>query len=244
MAADKKVDLRIQRTKDSIRKTFEEMICEMDYEQISIKELAQRARINRKTFYLHYNTLDDLLREIQNEMAQNFIKRTQGLERPRDMDKITREFFLCSEELVKIGERITCSGNYKYISRKITNDIMNQTWYAFLITILTHPPDRPPLIPFISSTVIFRSRANLSNSTSCSDIKPQNPQKGLFSRISAVFHCINFLVAMFLYACLYFPNNYLKFLSLKNAPKPNFFIFISIPTNLFWLLPFYAFLLF
>jgi hypothetical protein len=66
----------------------------------------------------------------------------------------------------------------------------------------------------------------------------------LFSRISAVFHCINFLVAMFLYACLYFPNNYLKFLSLKNAPKPNFFIFISIPTNLFWLLPFYAFLLF
>lgn len=99
MAADKKVDLRIQRTKDSIRKTFEEMICEMDYEQISIKEL-----------------------------AQNFIKRTQGLERPRDMDKITREFFLCSEELGKIGERITCSGNYKYISRKITNDIMNQTW--------------------------------------------------------------------------------------------------------------------
>lgn len=61
-------------------------------------------------------------------MAQNFIKRTQGLERPRDMDKITREFFLCSEELGKIGERITCSGNYKYISRKITNDIMNQTW--------------------------------------------------------------------------------------------------------------------
>ena len=128
MAADKKVDLRIQRTKDSIRKTFEEMICEMDYEQISIKELAQRARINRKTFYLHYNTLDDLLREIQNEMAQDFIKRTQGLECPRDMDKITREFFLCSEELGKIGERITCSGNYKYISRKITNDIMDQTW--------------------------------------------------------------------------------------------------------------------
>ena len=123
-----KEDLRIQKTREAIHKTFEEMICEMDYEQISIKELAQRARINRKTFYLHYNTLDDLLREIQNEMAQNFIKRTQGLERPRDMDKITREFFLCSEELGKIGERITCSGNYKYISRKITNDIMNQTW--------------------------------------------------------------------------------------------------------------------
>ena len=128
MSATGKEDLRIQRTREAIRKTFEEMICEMDYEQISIKELAERARINRKTFYLHYNTLDDLLREIQNELAQSFIKRTEGLERPRDMDKITREFFLCSEELGRLGERITCSGNYKYISRKITNDILNQTW--------------------------------------------------------------------------------------------------------------------
>ena len=93
MADNKKEDLRVQRTKEFIRKTFEEMICEMDYEQISVKELTQRAKINRKTFYLHYNTLDDLLLEIQNELAQNFIRRTQGLERPRDMDKITREFF-------------------------------------------------------------------------------------------------------------------------------------------------------
>ena len=83
MAADKKTDLRIQRTKDSIRKTFEEMICEMDYEQISIKEL-----------------------------AQNFIKRTQGLERPRDMDKITREFFLYSEELGKRSSIICCPPLY------------------------------------------------------------------------------------------------------------------------------------
>lgn len=123
-----KEDLRARRTKEFIRKAFKEMICEMDYEQISIKELTERANINRKTFYLHYNTLDDLLREFQNEMAQDFIKRTEGLERPRDMDKVTREFFLCSEEMGKLGERITCSGSYHYISRRITNDIMEQSW--------------------------------------------------------------------------------------------------------------------
>lgn len=104
------------------------MICEMDYEQISIKELTKRANINRKTFYLHYNTLDDMLREVQNELAQAFIDRTKGLERPRDLDKITREFFLSHEELGRLGERITCSGSYHYISRRITNDIMEQVW--------------------------------------------------------------------------------------------------------------------
>ena len=128
MANTGKEDLRSRRTKEFIRKAFEEMICEMDYEQISIKELTERANINRKTFYLHYNTLDDLLRELQNEMAQMFIERTKGMERPRDMDKITREFFLVHEELGKLGERITCSGSYKYISRRITSDIMTETW--------------------------------------------------------------------------------------------------------------------
>lgn len=154
MAPERKEDLRIQRTKEAIRTTFEDMICEMDYEQISIKELAQRARINRKTFYLHYNTLDDLLREIQNEMAQNFIKRTQGLERPRDMDKITREFFLCSEELGKLGERITCSGNYKYISRKITNDIMNQTWKTELKSSSGNPYIQNIVMTYVSQSTL------------------------------------------------------------------------------------------
>ena len=130
METAKKEDLRIQRTKESIRDAFKQMICEMDYEKITIKELTDRAKINRKTFYLHYNTLEDLLRELQNEMAQDFIKRTEGLSRPRDMDKITREFFLAHEELGVLGERITCSGSYHYISRRITNDILSQTWQA------------------------------------------------------------------------------------------------------------------
>ena len=105
-----KEDLRVRRTKEAIRKTFEEMICEMDYEQISIKELTERARINRKTFYLHYNSLNDLLRELQNEMAKDFIQRTRDLERPRDMDKITREFFLVSEGAGRLHERLICDG--------------------------------------------------------------------------------------------------------------------------------------
>lgn len=125
---EKKVDLRVQRTKENLRRVFEEMICEMDYEEMSIKELTQRAQINRKTFYLHYDSLDDLLREIQNDLAQDFIRRTEGMAPPRDMDKITREFFLSQESLGKLGERITCAGSYQYVSRRITSDIMSQTW--------------------------------------------------------------------------------------------------------------------
>ena len=43
-------DLRVQKTIDAIQKTFEDMICEMDYEKITVKELCERARINKKLF--------------------------------------------------------------------------------------------------------------------------------------------------------------------------------------------------
>ena len=48
-------DLRVRKTKEAIRTAFQGMICEMDYDQITVKELTARAQINRKTFYLHYN---------------------------------------------------------------------------------------------------------------------------------------------------------------------------------------------
>ena len=119
-------DLRVLRTQKNIKQTFIEMLSEMDYEKITVQELSKRAMINRKTFYLHYFSLDDLLHEVQSEMAQNFIKRTENLQRPRDMDKVTREFFLCSEKLGRLGEKLNCSDSY--IGKQITDEIMKQTW--------------------------------------------------------------------------------------------------------------------
>lgn len=34
-----------------------------DYEYITVKEICQKAGVNRTTFYLHYETIDDLLKE-------------------------------------------------------------------------------------------------------------------------------------------------------------------------------------
>ena len=50
-------DLRYQKTERLIQQTFRELMGEMDYLQISIQKLADRAQINRKTFYLHYSSI-------------------------------------------------------------------------------------------------------------------------------------------------------------------------------------------
>ena len=41
-------DIRVKKTMISIRNAFCDMICEMDYERITVKELCERAMINKK----------------------------------------------------------------------------------------------------------------------------------------------------------------------------------------------------
>ena len=54
------VDLRVQRTLAQIRDAFMALLLEKPFDQISVSELAQRARINRATFYRHYTDIHDL----------------------------------------------------------------------------------------------------------------------------------------------------------------------------------------
>ena len=103
-----KEDLRVRRTLEAIRRSFEELMLEKDFEKITVTELAGRAMINKKTFYTYYPSLDDLLAEIQDELSEEFAERTKDYTF-RDIDKLTPEFFLFSEEKGPFYEKITCT---------------------------------------------------------------------------------------------------------------------------------------
>lgn len=128
MSDSKKENKRTLKTIHQLKETFRTMICEMDYEMITVESLTKRAGINRKTFYRHYSSLDALLFELQQEIAAEFLTRTEHLRRPEDIDQITRAFFEYSEEGGKLIERLILSNNYSYISKQITRQIMKNTW--------------------------------------------------------------------------------------------------------------------
>ncbi len=67
----KKPDRRVTRTENAIHEAFQTLISEKKYSEISVKELTEKANITRKTFYLHYGTLDDVLREYLSELVQD-----------------------------------------------------------------------------------------------------------------------------------------------------------------------------
>ncbi|HVI41437.1 MAG TPA: TetR/AcrR family transcriptional regulator [Anaerovoracaceae bacterium] len=59
-----KEDLRITRTKKRIKDALIQLLQEKSYEQITIQDIADKAMINRNTFYLHYLDKADLLEKI------------------------------------------------------------------------------------------------------------------------------------------------------------------------------------
>ncbi|MBR3298123.1 MAG: TetR/AcrR family transcriptional regulator [Clostridia bacterium] len=121
-------DLRVIKTIEGIKTAFEQLICEKDYEKITVKELCELARINKKTFYTYYETLDALLSEMQEELSAGFLERIIEYSLPDELDKVNREFFLYAAEQGPAYEKITCGGSYRYIRDKMTDRVNDEGW--------------------------------------------------------------------------------------------------------------------
>ena len=81
-----------------------ELLSKKDYEFINVKEICEKAGVNRSTFYLHYETMNDLLNEtceyINKEFMKNFDVSPKDFignipsEDPSDLILINREYLI------------------------------------------------------------------------------------------------------------------------------------------------------
>lgn len=56
-----KIDPRIQRTREALQHALYELMRDTDFDQITVHDIADKARINRATFYDHFTDKYDLL---------------------------------------------------------------------------------------------------------------------------------------------------------------------------------------
>ena len=66
-------DRRITKTKAAIREAFFSMIKEKNLPKITVTEIAKRANINRKTFYLHYDSIEAIIDEFYQDLISQFL---------------------------------------------------------------------------------------------------------------------------------------------------------------------------
>lgn len=68
------MDLRIVKTKRSIRSAFLRLLEQKPLEQITVTELARQAEINKGTFYLHYRDIYQLADQLQTKVLQEILQ--------------------------------------------------------------------------------------------------------------------------------------------------------------------------
>lgn len=66
-----KLDRRVKYTRMVIKESFIDLLEKKDVSQITVKEICEKADINRSTFYAHYIDQYDLLRKIEDEFLDN-----------------------------------------------------------------------------------------------------------------------------------------------------------------------------
>lgn len=109
----KKEDRRVSRTKRNINFAFLQLMKQKGISKITIKELCDLADINRKTFYTYFNTVDDVLSEIENEIINDFQNRIMKLKIKKSLTTI-QDIFHCIGDLI--------SSNSKFIHQLVQVD--------------------------------------------------------------------------------------------------------------------------
>ena len=129
MKHNTRVDSRTIRTKEKIWETFRSMILEKDYTDITVTELASRVGIQRKTFYLHYESMDSLFLELQTKVVDrvsNMIAHSIRDLGTLDFETMKYHITELIDQDTLLYHRILFSESYLPVYSRIYNGIVKQ----------------------------------------------------------------------------------------------------------------------
>lgn len=87
------VDKRVLKTKRAIFTAFAQLLAEKDLSHITITDIANKADINRKTFYNYYTNIYEVMEEIENLTVSTFEKKLDQIEF-EDMSSFINQLFV------------------------------------------------------------------------------------------------------------------------------------------------------
>lgn len=132
-------DLRVRRTLKSIHEAFAELVLEEDYQNISITELTNRAEVNRKTFYLHYSSLDDLIHEIEEDTAKKILATLDEEAENLDVAGCVSKFYHYLDTASDVEKKLMCDPEYHKFYENVTDRILGSRVFQRFYDICEYP---------------------------------------------------------------------------------------------------------
>lgn len=116
-----------------------ELLCKKDIQFISVKEICEKAGVNRSTFYLHYETIADLLEEtiehIQEEFNKSFSVSAKEFIGGIDNVPLNKLILINERFLIPYLEFVK---GHKYIYKATLNNPISMQSEARLSTLYKH----------------------------------------------------------------------------------------------------------
>lgn len=94
---EKRPDRRVIKTKRAIRNAFVELLAGKELNDITIKDIADVADVNRKTVYNYYGGVHEILDEIENELVSSFERVMQDADIRSNLENPYRIFEMLTE---------------------------------------------------------------------------------------------------------------------------------------------------
>ncbi|MGN1390129.1 MAG: TetR/AcrR family transcriptional regulator [Bulleidia sp.] len=117
--SERKTDLRVVRTRRAIKDAFKKMVMETDPSHITVKDLAENAQIHRKTFYLHYTTIEALYEDILKEIAEQYFDLIDQTAPDAPFSEVNHVFFTFLSRQEPYVEKMICDPTYRDFSDKL-----------------------------------------------------------------------------------------------------------------------------
>jgi AcrR family transcriptional regulator len=122
------MDKRIEKTKTAIKDALLSLILEYDFNKITVKMITEKANIGRKTFYLHYGCIEDVIVDYQNsislELEKSLSKNFKNTE--NDIHNIFIDLTKVIKDNLTFYKRIAKNDTY-YFMRNVFEQMLEST---------------------------------------------------------------------------------------------------------------------
>lgn len=113
------MDRRVVKTKKAIRAAFLTLMIEKGDDKITVKDIADRADVDRKTVYNYYRGVEEILGEIENELIVHFEEAMDSLSGEYD----PKAYFLMLAQLIEndieLYELLMRSGHSTFVTKAV-----------------------------------------------------------------------------------------------------------------------------
>lgn len=140
----KALNRSVRKTRRKLQTSLTQLMQQKPFQEISVRELAEQADINRGTFYLHYHDVNEMVRSIEKELLQSLRDiihaHTDSTQEPKQrMHAILTDLYQFLEENSEIcAALLSPNGDIAFVA-KLQEYVQNSCLQEWLDAQQNHP---------------------------------------------------------------------------------------------------------